>query len=378
MLRAGFDRSATDVFRSRSPGPDAPTSDEPTPDWLDQLQTALVHLDEGSRVLGMNASAEDLLAVSAARAPTDPLLAQALRDSGLADLAERAGIEQRGLAAQDLRWRLPGGARWLDARATRLAGRGVLLELQDAGPRRRAMVDRSRAARRALSKQVVQQLAHEIRNPLAGLRGAAQLLARSELDEAGRELADIVCHETDRLEALVEDLLGTGRSLEPTPANVHAPLDRVVQLLTAELEQSIELKRDFDPSLPHVAIDDHRMQQVFLNLARNAVEAGASELVFRTRAAPGVTLAGRPCRLAVAIEVEDDGPGVPESLLDALFFPLVSGRPDGTGLGLSIAQDLVDRHFGEIDHERRHDRTVFRVLLPVPDGSLPVVDRPIE
>lgn len=347
-------------------------SEDPAPDWLDQLQTAFVRLDADDRVLGMNASAQDLLAVSASRAGGDSVFVRAMRASGLIELAGRSRQEGRGVAVQDLRWPLPGGAEWLDARATVIDGRMVVLELQDAGPRRRAMVDRGRAAGRALSKRVVQQLAHEIRNPLAGLRGAAQLLARSELDASGRELADIVRHETERLEALVEDLLGTGRSLDVAAGNVHAPLDRVLRLLDAELEQSCVLLRDFDPSLPRVVIDERRMQQVFLNLARNAIQAGASTLVFRTRAAIGITLAGRPCRLALAVEIEDDGPGVPDALLEALFFPLVSGRPDGTGLGLSIAQDLVDSHGGEIDHERRGERTVFRVSLPVPESELSV------
>ncbi len=332
--------------------------------WLDRLQTALVHVDAAGTIRRMNAAAEDLLAVSAARAAVDSALAEAIDGSGLQALCDRAVAEGRGVASQDLRWTLPGGAEWLDARAARLPDGGVLLELQDAAPRRRAMLDRSREARRALSKRVVQQLAHEIRNPLAGLRGAAQLLTRRELDDTGRELVGIIGDEVDRLEALVEQLLGGARPVTAIEANLHAPLDRVVRLLQAEAAP-VALERDYDPSLPRVRIDEARLQQVFLNLARNAIEAGAGRLVFRTRAAPGVTLGVHRCRLAVAIEIEDDGPGVPDELADSLFFPLVSGRPDGTGLGLAVAQDLVDRHGGDIDHERRGERTVFRVLLPV-------------
>ena len=339
--------------------------------WLDQLQTALVHVDADGRVRRMNASAEDLLAVSAARAADDPALAAAIDGSGLRALCERAEREAGGVASQDLRWTLAGGAEWLDARASRLPGGGVLLELQDAAPRRRAMLDRSRDARRALSKRGVRQLAHEIRNPLAGLRGAAQLLARRDLDATGHELVGIIGDEVDRLEALVGELLGGGRPLTARAGNLHAPLDRVVRLLAAE-DAPASLERDYDPSLPLLRIDEARLQQVFLNLARNAIEAGAARLVFRTRAAPGATLNGRRCRLAIAVEIEDDGPGVPDELVDSLFFPLVSGRADGTGLGLAVAQDLVERHGGDLDHERRGERTVFRVLLPVDDGAAPL------
>lgn len=366
----------------RAPVSDADSDIHDAPDGLDHLQTALLHFDADGRVDRMNASAEDLLAVSAGRARSDGQFAAALKGSGLSELLARAEREGRAVASQDLRWPLSGGAEWLDARAARLPDGRVLLELQDAAPRRRAMLDRGRQARRTLSRQVVQQLAHEIRNPLAGLRGAAQLLARRALDAEGRELAGIICDEADRLEALVGQLLGTGRPLRRAAGNVHAPLDRVVQLMTAEADGSIRLERDYDPSLPDLEMDEPRLQQVFLNLARNAQQAGAGVIVFRTRAASGVTLNARPCRLAVAVEIEDDGPGVPEALLDSLFFPLVTGRPDGTGLGLSVAQDLVDRHGGEIDHERRGDRTVFRVLLPIEsdgDAAPPVDERaPLE
>jgi two-component system nitrogen regulation sensor histidine kinase GlnL len=353
--------SADDRSRSRSRSTDPARTDDA---WLDHLQTALVHVGADGRVQCMNSSAEDLLAISEARAAADGPMAAALEESGLRLLCERAGRDGRGVATQDLRWPLAGGAEWLDVRASRLPEGGVLLELQDAAPRRRAMLDRSREARRALSKRVVQQLAHEIRNPLAGLRGAAQLLARRDLDDTGRELAAIIGDEVDRLEALVGDLLGSGRPLSLEHANLHAPLDRVLQLLSAETS-AIDVARDYDPSLPRVWIDEARLLQVLLNLARNAAEAGADRLIFRTRAAPGVTLQGRRCRLAGVIEVEDNGPGVPEELVDSMFFPLVTGRTDGTGLGLAVAQELIDRHGGELDHERRGAQTVFRIVLPI-------------
>ncbi|MBY6204093.1 nitrogen regulation protein NR(II) [Halomonas denitrificans] len=353
------------------------------PEWLDHLQTALVVFGADGAVVRLNAAAEDLLAVSADRAARDPTFRGAVEASGLASVISRVRADGRPMASQDLAWSHPGGAEWLDARAARLPDGAILLELQDAAPRRRAMQDRDRQARRALSRRVVRQLAHEVRNPLAGLRGAAQLLARRCRGDDERELAAIVCDEADRLERLVEQLLGGSRAVEPRPGNVHEPVDRVMRLLAAGGESGLpEVRsggrsaaptflRDFDPSLPRVSIDAPGLQQAVLNLARNACQAGARRITFRTRAASGSTLQGLPHRLAVAIEVEDDGPGVPEHLVDSLFFPLVTGRPDGTGLGLSIAQEIVDRHGGEIDHERRAGRTVFRILLPVQAGSRP-------
>ncbi len=366
--------------------PEPESTERNVTDWLDHLQTALVVCDSTGAVRRMNAAAEDLLAVSVGRATVDPAFLEGFAESGLSALIERVRDDDRALASQDLAWPSRGGTEWVDARAAPIPNGEILLELQDAAPRRRAMQDRSREARRALSRRVIRQLAHEIRNPLAGLRGAAQLLARRSIDQDGQELADIVCDEADRLERLVEDLLGGSRPLALVVGNVHAPLDRVVRLLAAAPSDANDrpsgdasgrrrLVRDFDPSLPHIAIDEERLHQAVLNLGRNACQAGATQIIFRSRAASGVSLNGVPRRLAVAIEIEDDGPGVPDDLVDSLFFPLVTGRPDGTGLGLSIAQDIVDGHGGAIDHERRADRTVFRILLPVPTGPRST-DRP--
>ncbi|MDX1626655.1 MAG: nitrogen regulation protein NR(II) [Wenzhouxiangellaceae bacterium] len=338
------------------------TADSAAPSWLGAMQTALVLVEPSGAIARLNPAAEDLMA---SRSSDDAGFEHVLSASGLLELCRRADEEGRPVASQDLPWTLQGAARWLDARAARLPGGEVLLELQDAEPRRRAMHDRSRRARRALSHQVIRQLAHEVRNPLAGLRGAAQVLDRRDLDSEGRELVDIVRDQVDRLDALVGQLLGHGRTLEFATGNVHAPIDAARALLEAEAGGRCRFERDYDPSLPTLRLDENALQQVVLNLGRNALQAGARCVALRTRAWTGTSVHGAPCRLAVSLEVEDDGPGVPDELLDSLFFPLVTSRPDGTGLGLSIAQEIVERHAGEIDHERRQARTVFRVLLPV-------------
>jgi len=341
------------------------------PDWLTHLQTAVVVLDPGNLPRYLNPAAEDLLGVSGHNlsgrndAGAGPALA-AIEEAGLEALIRRSVIDRRVVAAQDIEWRHAGRVVWLDVEVTVLPGGDRLLELHDAELRRRAQDDRLRHERQRLSRRVVRQLAHEIRNPLAGLRGAAQLLGRDAPDDARRELAGIVCRESDRLHALVNELLApTGRS-ELVAGNIHEPVDRLHALLAAEAGSDVSVTRDYDPSLPGLELDADQLLQALLNLGRNALQSGADLIRLRTRSATRVTWAGTMHRLAVAVEICDNGRGVPEELSESLFFPLVTGRSEGSGLGLAIAQEIADRHGGRIEFESEPGNTVFRLLLPVP------------
>jgi two-component system nitrogen regulation sensor histidine kinase GlnL len=293
---------------------------------------------------------------------------RALVETGLDAMLDRSAAERRIVSAQDLEWRRPDVTVWIDADVVPLPGGGWLLELHDAGLRRRALADHQLGDRRALSRRVVRQLAHEIRNPLAGLRGAAQLLARDASDADRRELADIVRHEADRLDRLVDELLGPAGPARLAAGNIHEPVDRLYALLAAEAAREVVLTRDYDPSLPRVAFDGDRLLQALLNLGRNALQASPGRVTLRTRAARNVTCSGRRHRLAVAVEVLDDGSGVAPELADSLFFPLVTGRPGGSGLGLAIAQEIAGSHGGRIEFDSRPGRTVFRLLLPVAEA----------
>ncbi|MGK7294519.1 MAG: nitrogen regulation protein NR(II) [Candidatus Wenzhouxiangella sp. M2_3B_020] len=328
-------------------------------DWLSHLRTAVVLVRADLTVDWMNPSAEDLLGAPG-------LVAEGLRASGLDEIIRRAGAEQRVVAVQDVEWLRHGAEACLDVEVVPLPDGRFLLELHDAAPRRRAQADRDRHDRQDLSRRVVRQLAHEIRNPLAGLRGAAQLLGRDQSGEARRELTGIILGEVDRLGRLVDELLVPTGFAQLTRANVHEPVDRLYGLLRAEGGERITVTRDYDPSLPEVDLDADALARALLNLGRNALQAGATELRLVTRVKRRVTWEGRLHRLAVAVEVVDDGPGVPPELADSLFFPLVTGRDDGSGLGLSIAQEIADRHGGRIEFESRPGHTVFRLLLPVP------------
>jgi len=330
------------------------------PDWLEHLQTAVVLLDTDRCVRLLNPAAEDLVgAVGGA-------LSSELRTGSLGMLVERAANESRAISAQDIEFHHAGRVQWLDVEVTTLTDGRTLLELHDAGFRRRAQYDRARHDRQALSRRVVRQLAHEIRNPLAGLRGAAQLLGRDPGEANRRELAEIICQEADRLHTLVGELLEPAGPARMTRGNIHEPLDRLYALLAGEAADGVVLQRDYDPSLPEVELDADQLFRALLNLGRNALQSGADRVCLRSRAAPAVTWEGTLHRLALAIEIADDGRGVPTELAESLFFPLVTNRSEGSGLGLAIAQEIADRHAGRIEFESEPGSTVFRLLLPVP------------
>jgi two-component system nitrogen regulation sensor histidine kinase GlnL len=193
------------------------------------------------------------------------------------------------------------------------------------------------------------------------------LLERRFEDAALREHTAVILREADRLGALVERVMGPAGPPRRTAVNVHEPLEHVLRLVAAEAGVGLELNRDYDPSLPELRADRDQLVQALLNIARNAVQAtgGRGRLSARTRALRQFTIGGRRHRLAVAIDLVDDGPGIPGELRDTLFYPLVSGRPEGRGLGLSIAADLVDRHGGTIEWDSRPGETRFTVILPV-------------
>ena len=213
---------------------------------------------------------------------------------------------------------------------------------------------------------MIRQLAHEIKNPLGGIRGAAQLLERELCEDELKEYTDVVISETDRLAALVDTLLGPGGPSNKQPVNVHELLEYVVRIVDAEGLPSLRIQRDYDPGLPEIDLDSDQMVQAFLNLVRNASAAldGQGTITLRSRAVTNFTIGAERHRVIASIEIEDDGPGVPAELQDSVFYPLVTSRPDGTGLGLPAAQELISRHGGLIEFESRPGRTVFFVRIP--------------
>ena len=251
-----------------------------------------------------------------------------------------------------------------------LGNAALLVEMTDVTRRSKITRENALLIQHGAGRQMIRQLAHEIKNPLGGIRGAAQLLQKQLVSEKSDELTeytDVVISETDRLAGLVDTLLGPGGPPNKRPVNVHELLEYVVRIIEAEEHKSVAFVRDYDPGLPLINLDRDQMVQAFLNLVRNAVAAleGQGTITLRSRAVMNFTIGDTRHRVIASIEIEDDGPGIPPELQDSVFYPLVTSRPDGTGLGLPGAQELLSRHGGLIEFESRPGRTVFQVRVPL-------------
>ena len=243
----------------------------------------------------------------------------------------------------------------------------LLVEITDVTRRTQISRENALLIQHGAGRQMIRQLAHEIKNPLGGIRGAAQLLERQLETDEQREYTDVVISETDRLAGLVDTLLGPGGPPNKQPVNVHELLEYVLRLIEAEEWTSLRIHRDYDPGLPLIALDRDQMVQAFMNLVRNAATAldGQGAITLRSRAVTNFTIGDTRHRVIASIEIEDDGPGIPAELQDTIFYPLVTGNPHGTGLGLPAAQELIGRHGGLIEFESRPGRTVFQVRIPL-------------
>ncbi len=226
------------------------------------------------------------------------------------------------------------------------------------------------------NSELLRNLAHEIRNPLGGLRGAAQLLEFELPQPSLKEYTQVIIKEADRLHSLMDRLLAPHRVPKYEPTNIHEVLERVRSLLLAESPQNIQVVRDYDTSLPELIGDREKLIQAVLNIARNAVQAMQqhmtkdAKVTLRTRAERQVTLARKRYRVAIHLQIIDNGPGIPSAIREKIFFPLVSGREGGTGLGLSLAQTFITQHHGMIDCQSEPGKTVFNILLPIESTQL--------
>jgi two-component system nitrogen regulation sensor histidine kinase GlnL len=243
----------------------------------------------------------------------------------------------------------------------------VLVELHQVDRQLRITREEHLLSQHQATQALIRGLAHEIKNPLGGLRGAAQLLERELPDPGLREYTRIIIDEADRLQTLMNRMIGPSRMPTFSGVNVHGVLEHVRGLIRAEFPQGPNVGRDYDPSIPELVADQDRLIQAFLNLARNAATAAGptGNVELRTRIMRQFTIGARRHRLVLRVEVQDDGPGIPEALRDQIFFPMVSGHSGGTGLGLSIAQELISQHGGLIECESRPGDTRFYIYLPL-------------
>jgi two-component system nitrogen regulation sensor histidine kinase GlnL len=333
---------------------------------LELLPTAVVALDEDFTVRYANPAAENLLATGAKTLLGQPFLQLFAEREALERALSDALHTHWDYSAQNVTYTRPGReALPLACTMTGIEAHGMALlaELRPIEEQLRYAREERLVFEQQANRELIRNLAHEIKNPLGGLRGSAQLLER-ELDKAElREYTQVIIKEADRLQRLMYRLLTPHRAPRVEAVSIHDVLERVRSLVSAEFGRDIH--RDYDPSLPPVHGDREQLIQAVLNIARNAAQAGAAHISFRTRAIRQFTILRQRHRLALELQVIDDGPGVPAEIQERIFSPLVSGREGGTGLGLSLAQTYVQYHQGVIEFESRPGRTIFRILLPL-------------
>ncbi len=241
----------------------------------------------------------------------------------------------------------------------------ILVELQQVDNHLRISKEEQLLTQQNTARLLVRGLAHEIKNPLGGLRGAAQLLDLELTDPELKEYTRIIIAESDRLQGLMDKMLGPNKLPNKKAINIHEVLQRVRQLVQAE--SSLTIKSDYDPSIPDILADKDQLIQAILNIAKNAVQAlnGVGDITIKTRIHRQVTIGRKRYKLAVKCDIIDNGPGIDADMMNQIFYPMITGRADGTGLGLSIAQALINQHNGLIECSSEPGSTVFSIFLPI-------------
>lgn len=345
---------------------------------IDHLSTAVVQVNRELIIEYLNPAAEMLLAVSRKRIYGQDLGAAFREDeesinslyaaieSGHPFTKREAEIEQAN-----------GKKLFCDYTVTPIMGTinstdSLLIELYPRDRMKRISLEDELIANHQTSKELVRGLAHEIKNPLGGIRGAAQLISRAFTDEALKDYTQVIIEESDRLRDLVDRLLGPRQLPKNASLNIHRVIERVKQLIQVESDGQIEIIRDYDPSIPEIIGDESQLIQALLNVTRNAMQAlleqednDYKQIRLVTRALRQFTIGAKRHRLVCRISIIDNGPGIPESLLKTLFYPMVSGRADGTGLGLSISQSIIHQHNGIIECQSHANKTEFNILMPI-------------
>ena len=343
---------------------------------LDLLATLVAVVDPQGHVLFANAALEDALGMSR-RSITGARMQDCFTDPALLDnaLTGARGNEFAALRYDAFLRRLAHDPLPVHVVVAQTESNAEVvvellpLEQQTRQEREERLIDQAQA-----NKELIRNLAHEIKNPLGGIRGAAQLL---QMDLESKELIEytqVIIHEADRLQSLVDRLLAPHRRPHVVgDVNIHEVCERVRALILAEFPRGLRVVRDYDTSIPEFRGDREQLIQAVLNIAHNAAQAlsdriaaGDARITFRTRVGRQVTFGKQRYRLALELHVMDNGPGVPDSIKDRIFFPLVSGRDGGSGLGLTLAQTFVQQHHGLIECESTPGHTDFKILIPLP------------
>jgi len=343
---------------------------------FDLLATLVAVVDRHGVVLFSNAALEDVLGISR-RSIEGSSLQQAFTEPSQLQNALEGALENEFGAMRYDAWLQRVGYEPLPVHVivTRIEPDNdiivemVPLEQQTRQDREERILEQAQS-----NKELIRNLAHEIKNPLGGIRGAAQLL-ELEMDSPDlTEYTQVIIHEADRLQSLVDRLLAPHRRPHTVgDVNIHEVCERVRSLIVSEFPKGLRVVRDYDTSIPEFRGDREQLIQTVLNIAHNAaqvlaerMQASDAELTFKTRVARQVTFGKQRYRLALELHVIDNGPGVPDSIRDRIFYPLVSGRDGGSGLGLTLAQTFVQQHQGMIEVDSVPGRTDFKILIPLP------------
>lgn len=343
---------------------------------LDNLSTAIITLDEQLRIHYLNPSAESLLEISGSRGRGTCISEFFRNPRDMESFLYNTLHTSQAYTNRKTNITLINGTELtVDYTVTPLSEAAMLL-IEMLPLNHSLRIDRDEAVRihQATTREMIRGLAHEIKNPLGGIRGAAQLLAAELPLEELTEYTNIIIEETDRLRSLVDRLLGPNTLPRRSATNIHEILERVCTLIEVESNQQITIKRDYDPSIPDLQADRELMIQALLNIVRNALQAvsdtisdndGSARITLVTRMERQFTIGTTRHRLVVRIDVIDNGPGIPESLRQHLFYPMISGRARGTGLGLSVALGIINQHQGLIEFTSEPGKTIFSLLIPL-------------
>lgn len=341
---------------------------------IDNLHSAVVVIGEKMQIICMNPAAEMLFHISNNRAVDKNIQELVINEHEFFDRLERSLVSAHPYTVYDDQLHVH-NHKTIDVDYSvspiqyRAEGKFLLLEFTRLKAKQKLSHEESILSQYEASKSLLRGLAHEIKNPLGGIRGAAQLLERELKNDSDKQFTQIIINEADRLKSLLDRMVGPKDIPTKTNINIHKILEHVRQLVLAESDH-VKFIADYDPSVPELHADEAMMIQVILNITRNAVTAVASnntqgEIKFKTRAQRNCKIGAQTHALAARIDIEDNGSGVSQELQEKIFMPMITGHAEGTGLGLSIAQSLVQQHNGLIEFSSRPEKTIFTILLPI-------------
>ncbi|HEY9033311.1 MAG TPA: nitrogen regulation protein NR(II) [Pseudomonadales bacterium] len=339
---------------------------------LENMHGAVVLVSADLTLRYMNTAAENLFQISARRHEGESITGLFSENGEIPEGLIKAAQNQQRFTKRQTQFRLPIPAEiTVDYTVTPLLDHNndLLMEIQAIDRALKISQEEMLLSSQDVARKLVRGLAHEIKNPLGGLRGAAQLLERELPDQQLKDYTDIIISEADRLRNLVDQMLGPHQKLNIQRINIHEILEHIRKLLVAETRFSVPIDTDYDPSLPDIEGDREQLVQALLNVARNALQAlehtPQPRLLFRTRIQRQFTISNTLHKLILRVDIVDNGPGIPADIAENLFFPMVSGREGGTGLGLSIAQTIINQHNGLIKFDSEAGSTTFSLYLPL-------------